>query len=488
MAEGNLAKTTNRENRESNNAHSESIKVKQKHSQASKGQESISLKTPKGTRDYGPAEAVLRQRLLDRVIRVFRRHGAVTLDTPVFELRNVLTGKYGDDSKLIYELKDQGGEPLALRYDLTVPFARYIAMNNVRQIKRYHIAKVYRRDNPQVMRGRYREFYQCDFDIAGTYDPMLPDAECIKVVAEILTELDVGDFTVKLNHRRLLDGVFEVCGVPKDKFRTVCSSIDKLDKMSWDAVRREMIDEKGLDERTVEEIGCYVSESGGIDLVDRLSSDVQLTVNEGAMQALTDIRLLLQYCAIFKVSERISFDLRLARGLDYYTGVIFEAVLKETAEEVGSVAGGGRYDDLAGMFNPKRTKVPCVGVSIGIERLFSIQDNRTMVGKYTRTNETEVFVASAHRGIHLRRLEILNQLWSAGIKAEHSYKQNPKLLAQLQHCEERQIPLAIIVGEGELARGMVKVREIGSRKEEDIGLDTLIEEIRKKLTALNVTE
>ncbi|KFB46692.1 hypothetical protein ZHAS_00014687 [Anopheles sinensis] len=448
----------------------------------------MSLKTPKGTRDYGPAEAVLRQRLLDRVIQVFRRHGAATLDTPVFELRSVLTGKYGDDSKLIYDLKDQGGEPLALRYDLTVPFARYLAMNNVRQMKRYHIAKVYRRDNPQVTHGRYREFYQCDFDIAGTYDPMLPDAECIKVVAEILTELDVGDFTVKLNHRRLLDGVFEVCGVPKDKFRTVCSSVDKLDKMPWDTVRREMIEEKGLDERTVDQIGCYVSECGGIELLDRLSSDGQLNAIEGAMRALADIRLLLQYCAIFKVSERISFDLSLARGLDYYTGVIFEAVLKDTPDEVGSVAGGGRYDDLVGMFNPKRTKVPCVGVSIGIERLFSIQEKRTMVGKSTRTNETEVFVVSAHRGLHLRRLEILNQLWSEGIKAEHSYKQNPKLLAQLQHCEKRQIPLAIIVGEGELARGMVKVREVASRQEEYISLDTMIEEIRKKLTTLNVPE
>lgn len=128
-------------------------------------------------------------------------------------------------------MKDQGGEILSLRYDLTVPFARYLAMNKVTNIKRYHIAKVYRRDNPSIARGRYREFYQCDFDIAGAYDPMLPDAECVKVVCDILNSLDFRPFVVKLNHRCLLDGIFETCGVPQEKFRTICSSVDKLDKV-----------------------------------------------------------------------------------------------------------------------------------------------------------------------------------------------------------------------------------------------------------------
>ncbi|XP_049287291.1 histidine--tRNA ligase, cytoplasmic-like [Anopheles funestus] len=190
----------------------------------------VLLKTPKGTRDHGPKAMAIRQRLLNQIIGVFRKHGAETIDTPVFELKAVLTGKYGENAKLIYDLKDQGGELLALRYDLTVPFARYVSMSNISTIKRYHIAKVYRRDNPQMMRGRYREFYQCDFDIAGPYDPMLSDAECVKVVCEILHEVDVGEFIVKLNHRKLLDGIFQLCGVPMEKFRNVCSSIDKLDK------------------------------------------------------------------------------------------------------------------------------------------------------------------------------------------------------------------------------------------------------------------
>uniref|UniRef100_A0A2M4BJZ4 histidine--tRNA ligase n=1 Tax=Anopheles marajoara TaxID=58244 RepID=A0A2M4BJZ4_9DIPT len=451
--------------------------------ESSPGNRNLALKTAKGTRDYGPEAMTLRLRVLDQVVKVFRRHGAVTIDTPVFELKEVLTGKYGEDSKLIYDLKDQGGELLALRYDLTVPFARYVGMGNVFNIKRYHIAKVYRRDNPQITRGRYREFYQCDFDIAGTYDPMLPDAECVKVVAEILSELNIGEFTVKLNHRKLLDGMFEACGVPAEKFRTACSSVDKLDKTPWDEVRQEMIHEKGLSEATVDRIGEYVTLSGGIELVDRLSEDQHLKTIPSAMEGLADMRLLLQYCEIFEVGDRIAFDLSLARGLDYYTGVIYEAVLRGTNADdeiaVGSVAGGGRYDNLVGMFNPKRKQVPCVGVSIGVERIFSILEAKS-TGQ-CRTNETEIYVASAHKGLHLKRLEILNKLWSAGLKAEHSYKLNPKLLAQLQHCEEYQIPYAIILGDGELSRGVVKLREIASRKEEELPLDSLIEQIRAKL-------
>uniref|UniRef100_A0A182S9U6 histidine--tRNA ligase n=1 Tax=Anopheles maculatus TaxID=74869 RepID=A0A182S9U6_9DIPT len=408
---------------------------------------------------------------------------AITIDTPVFELKEVLTGKYGDDTKLIYDLKDQGGELLALRYDLTVPFARYVSMNNIANIKRYHIAKVYRRDNPQITLGRYREFYQCDFDIAGTYDPMLPDAECVKIVCEILSEAGVGEFKVRLNHRKLLTGLFEVCGVPAEKFRSVCSSLDKLDKTPWDEVRREMIEQKGLDEETVDRLTPYITLHGGLELYKQLAEEEQLKRNRDACEALEDLRLLFQYCDILNVSNRISFDLSLARGLDYYTGVIYEAVLLDTDRElsVGSVAGGGRYDNLVGMFNPKRKQqVPCVGVSIGVERLFSVLETRSFA--QIRTNETEVYVASAHKGLHLKRLEILNQLWNAGFMAEHSYKRNPKLLAQLQYCEEHQIPYAIILGADELARGIVKLREIPSRKEVEVMLDTLMEELRCRLS------
>ena len=152
----------------------------------------------------------------------------------MFELKEILSGKYGEDSKLIYDLQDQGGELCSLRYDLTVPFARWLAMNpSVQNIKRYHLAKVYRRDQPAMSKGRMREFYQCDFDIAGAYDPMLPDAEVLRIMSEVFDALGwAGKYTIKINHRKILDGMFEVCGVPQDKIRTISSAVDKLDKVS----------------------------------------------------------------------------------------------------------------------------------------------------------------------------------------------------------------------------------------------------------------
>uniref|UniRef100_A0ACD6AIC8 Uncharacterized protein n=1 Tax=Avena sativa TaxID=4498 RepID=A0ACD6AIC8_AVESA len=196
-------------------------------------------KIPKGTRDFGEDKMAIRERVFSMITGVFKMHGAVALDTPVFELRETLMSKYGEDSKLIYDLADQGGELCSLRYDLTVPFARYLAMNNKSAMRRYQIAKVYRRDNPA--RGRYREFYQCDFDIAGVYEPMEADFEVIKVLTELLDKLDIGMYEIKLNHRKLLDGMLEICGVPSDKFRTVCSSIDKLDKLTLEQVKKELV-------------------------------------------------------------------------------------------------------------------------------------------------------------------------------------------------------------------------------------------------------
>lgn len=432
----------------------------------------------------------LRQSVLDKIIAVFKKHGAETIDTPVFELKDVLTGKYGEDSKLIYDLKDQGGEILSMRYDLTVPLARYLAMGKVSNIKRYHIAKVYRRDNPAMTRGRYREFYQCDFDIAGSYDAMLPDAECVKVVSEILKSLDIGEFVIKLNHRKLLDGMFEACGVPSDKFRTICSAVDKLDKSPWADVKKEMIDEKGLDEATADRIGEYVRLSGGLELVDKLMNDEKLKKVPAALEGLEGMKLLLKYCAIFGVNEDVVFDLSLARGLDYYTGVIYEAVLKgekstkkKEDETIGSVAGGGRYDNLVGMFDSKGKQVPCVGVSIGVERVFAIIEAKNAAEKTkVRTSDIQVYVASAHKGLHEKRLEILAKLWDGNIKAEHSYKSNPKLLAQLQHCEENQIPFALVLGDGELERGVVKLRDVTTRHEDEVPIDNLVEAIKWRLS------
>jgi len=259
-----------------------------------------------------------------------------------------------------------------------------------------------------------------------------------------------------------------------------------------------MVEEKGLDEINADKIGEYVQLNGGLELVDKLLSDEKLSKVKAAVTGLEEMKLLLKYCHSMGLEKKILFDLSLARGLDYYTGVIYECVLKAEPKQpilkngsagdqeeeehgtVGSVAGGGRYDNLVGMFS-KNKNVPCVGVSIGVERIFSvIEAKHAAEGKKIRTTEVEVYVASAHKGLHEKRLKIINDLWDAGVKAEHSYKLNPKLLAQLQYCEENSIPLAVVLGDSELERGVVKLREVLTRKEDEITIDSLAEEIKKR--------
>uniref|UniRef100_A0A4W2EZN0 histidine--tRNA ligase n=2 Tax=Bos TaxID=9903 RepID=A0A4W2EZN0_BOBOX len=296
-----------------------------------------------------------------------------------------------------------------------------------------------------------------DFDIAGQFDPMIPDAECLKIMCEILSGLHLGDFLIKI---------------------------------SWKDVRHEMVVKKGLAPEVADRIGDYVQCHGGISLVEQMFQDPRLSQNKQALEGLGDLKLLFEYLTLFGVAEKVSFDLSLARGLDYYTGVIYEAVLLQTpvhAEEeplnMGSVAAGGRYDGLVGMFDPRGHKVPCVGLSIGVERIFSIVEQRIKTfGEKIRTTETQVFVATPQKNFLQERLKLIAELWDAGIKAELMYKNNPKLLPQLHYCENMGIPLVVIIGEQELKEGVIKLRSVASREEVAIKRENLVAEIQKRLS------
>ncbi|KAI5786396.1 hypothetical protein DFH27DRAFT_575364 [Peziza echinospora] len=487
-----------------------------------KDQPKFNLKVPKGTRDWDGKDMVIRDKIFNNIITVFKRHGAQTIDTPVFELKEILSGKYGEDSKLIYDLADQGGELCSLRYDLTVPFARWLAMNpNIQSIKRYHISKVYRRDQPAMTKGRMREFYQCDFDIAGNYDPMIADAEILRITTEILDSLDLGTYTIKLNHRKILDGLFEVCGVPKDKIRTISSAVDKLDKLPWEDVRKEMTEEKGLDEAVADKIGEYVLKKGKQELLEALMNDETLAANESLKAGFTDLGLLFNYLTIFNVMPKISFDLSLARGLDYYTGIIYEVVTEASAAPatkgrgsrkpkpavdpndpeadrsnddtigVGSIAAGGRYDELVGMFaQTAKGGIPCVGISFGLDRIFSIKKAK-IAEETVRLNEVDVYVMAFGSGLLKERMEVARILWDAGIKAEFSYKVKPKLPAQFKAAEQNGVPFAVIVGEDEMARGEVKLKQLGlpenhpEKEGVTVKLESLATEVNKRISSLS---
>uniref|UniRef100_A0A7N0ZZC4 Histidine--tRNA ligase, cytoplasmic n=1 Tax=Kalanchoe fedtschenkoi TaxID=63787 RepID=A0A7N0ZZC4_KALFE len=417
-------------------------------------------KLPKGTRDFAKEQMAIREKAFGIITDVFKRHGATALDTPVFELRETLMGKYGEDSKLIYDLADQGGELCSLRYDLTVPFARYVAMNGLTSFKRYQISKVYRRDNPS--KGRYREFYQCDLDIAGQYELMGPDFEIVKILTELLDELDIGEYEVKLNHRKLLDGMMEICGVPPQKFRTICSSIDKLDKQTFEQIKKEMVEEKGLTAETADKIGVYVKQRGSpLELLYKLKQDGSMLLeNQGSLVALNELQILFKALEKSKCIDKVSFDLSLARGLDYYTGVIFEAVFKGSMQ-VGSIAAGGRYDNLIGMFGTKQ--VPAVGVSLGIERVFAImeeaQKDRNQI---IRATETQVLVSVLGDDL-IQAAELVSELWSAKIKAE--FMVNKRMNKHFERTRDSRIPWWVIVGEKEMRDGTVNIKNTGTSEE-----------------------
>lgn len=470
------------------------------------------LKTPKGTKDWGGSDMIIRENLFTLLTNIFKKHGGVTIDTPVFELREILTGKYGEDSKLIYNLEDQGGELTSLRYDLTVPFARFVATNNLTAIKRYHIAKVYRRDQPAMTKGRMREFYQCDFDIAGTYDLMVPDSEILNILCEGLDDLQINDYKVKLNHRKILDGIFEACGVPEQDIRKVSSAIDKLDKSPWEAVKKEIL-EKGQSEEIADKIWTFVQHSGSIrEVIDILKqSGID---NATAKQGIQEMEVLADYVEAFNIQDKLKFDLSLARGLDYYTGLIYEAVtaasappknaneLKakskdEDASEyvgVGSIAAGGRYDNLVGMFSNNKS-IPCVGISFGVERLFSIIKQRTDMSKL-KSQHTDVYVMAfgggeGWNGFLKERMHVANQLWKAGVNAEFLYKAKANTRKQFDGAEKSGAQLAVILGKEEYPEGKIRVKKLGQGEENEgdvIPVDEMVSFVKSKLQVDAVTE
>jgi histidyl-tRNA synthetase len=385
-----------------------------------------------------------------------------------------------------------------------------------------------------MTKGRMREFYQCDFDIAGTYDAMIPDAEILSIIVEVFRELEWENITIKINHRKILDGLFAVAGVPADKIRTISSAVDKLDKMAWPDVRREMTEEKGLDPDVADRIGEYVKHKGGRDMVALLRADDKLMANADASKGVDEMDTLFGYLEALGVADKLSFDLSLARGLDYYTGLIYEVVTEGSAPPtqvdeqlkaklsisskkkpledgddrsndptigVGSIAAGGRYDNLVGMFSGKR-QIPCVGISFGVDRIFSVMKARMEREKdaaLNRSSEVDVFVMAFgmgkdFTGLLPERMALARDLWAVNIRTEFLQKIKPKLPQQFTAAENKGIPLAVILGEDEIKQGVVKLKVMGLEKfnlpdghpdktGRVVQRASLVEEIKRELSA-----
>jgi len=293
-----------------------------------------------------------------------------------------------------------------------------------------------------------------------------------------LDAVNVGKYLIKVNHRKLLDGIFAICGVPEDKFRTICSSVDKLDKTPWDEVRKEMVEAKGLPEASADQIKSFVLLNGHPnELMKKLVDEKRCETNESAKKALKELQVLFEYVECFGVLDKLQFDLSLARGLDYYTGVIYEAILTDP-NQVGSIAGGGRYDNLVGVFGGQ---IPAVGFSIGVERVFTILEEKAKKSQDVRTTATDVMVASIDKGALKERMKICTELWNADIRAEFVHKENPKLPAQLAYADTNKVPFAVIFGQRELDQKTVNVKSLWKKEQETVPRDQMIEVLKRKI-------
>lgn len=423
-------------------------------------------RTFKGTRDFLPEDMRIRDSILTTMKEVFTRYGFAPLETPAVEFLDILAGKYGDEAdKLLYPLSYKGGKELALRYDLTVPLARVVAMNPhlPKPFKRYQIQPVWRADSPQLKRGRYREFYQCDVDTVGSPD-LLADAEIISLMADVFDALKIGRFQVRINSRKVLKGMITGSGFDSGAEQDVCRSIDKLEKEGLTAVENEL-HQKGYHKENIGKL-CNLLQQRTFDQegLDLVQSGVP--GSEALSDGLDEIRTIIIILDEMQVpTEDVAFDFTLARGLDYYTGPIFEVVLPDNPA-IGSLAGGGRYDDLVGLF--MKEQVPAVGTSFGLERIHSVVKSKQEIPG-TAQSDVDFLVCFFSPEMRADSLRILRKLHDAGRRAEMYFKPD-KMKKQFSYADKKHIPYVIIYGPDEKTAGNVTLKDMNTGRQDTSGL------------------
>jgi histidyl-tRNA synthetase len=422
----------------------------------------IEPRLPKGMRDFLPSDMIKREYVFNTVRDVFHLYGFEPLQTPVLELRDTLMGKYGEDAeKLIYHAQHPGGkEEVALRYDLTVPLARVVAQypgEIALPFKRYQLSPVWRAERPQ--RGRYREFYQCDADIAGV-SSMNADAEIVSLIVTVLKRLNFPQFSVKINNRKLLTAIGHFAGVEGALLAELYRSIDKFDKIGADGVRDELV-KRGLPADVVTRIMELITvQRAGLAQLDYL--DEVMGSYAEAHEALRELRELAGWLDALSVpADCYAFDFTMVRGLGYYTGPIFETIITEP--NLGSVTGGGRYDDLVGLFKGER--VPTTGTSLGIERIIDLMDELNLYPPGLGGTVVQVLVTLFDEASRVDSTRLAAELRAAGIRTE-LIMQDRALGKQIGYADKKGIPLVAILGADEIAAGVVKLKRLSDGAEE----------------------
>jgi len=422
---------------------------------------SVKASLPKGTRDFLPRSVRQRAYVIDIIKRVYEAHGFEPLETPAIENIETLTGKYGEEGdQLLFKILKRGAKAatgecdLGLRYDLTVPLSRVVAMhfNDLpRVFKRYQIQPVWRADRPA--KGRFREFYQCDIDVIGATSNLV-EIDLLTAVAEVFDRLGFSDTTIRINDRRILRGLIAVSGIPPELEVDAITAIDKIDKIGPDGVRKEF-NNRGVDADAGEALLNTLQRLQGTntDLLNDMRS--LFAEREDAHDAVEGLQTILDGLLASDVAaERIRIDPALARGLGYYTGPIYEVNSPGLA---GSLGGGGRYDNLIGMFLGR--DIPACGVSLGLERILVIMDERNMFP--TRTHRLDVMVANFSSTTHLQTLALATTLRRAGLSVD-LYPKKDKPAKQFKYANRRNIPFVTLIGRDEGRDGIVAVKNMTS--------------------------
>ena len=435
----------------------------------------IQARTLRGFRDHLPEAMIPREWLIETAKEVCRSFGFSPIDTPALEYAEILTGKGGEETdKQLYLFEDHGGRKVGLRFDLTVPFARFIAQyvgELGTPFKRYHVGSVWRGEKSQ--RGRYREFLQCDFDTIGT-ESVLADTECALVIHELFTRIGFERFTIRVNDRRVLAGVLEQLELAQQA-APLLRALDKLGKVGRDKVAEEMVATAGASAAQAGRILDLADVSGSRAAVLRRVESL-VKGSEVGRNGLERLRELCAGVAAAGVAEeRLELDLSLARGLDYYTGTVYETVLDDLPK-IGSCCGGGRYDDLASVYTKER--LPGVGASLGLDRLLTAMEELGMLE--ARATSAQVFVPFFDESRGPDYLALAGRLRAAGLRVE-LYPEPRKLGAQLRYADRRGHRLAVIVGEDEWAASSCQLKDLATKTSEELALEDVADACMRKL-------
>ena len=440
---------------------------------------------PKGTRDFSPAEMMRRQYIFDTVKRVFRSYGFAPLETPAMENLSTLLGKYGDEGdKLLFKILNSGDYAAGLseeevrqasricekglRYDLTVPFARYVVQHQGEltfPFKRYQIQPVWRADRPQ--KGRYREFYQCDVDVIGTRS-LLCEVELVEIVERVFKALGIR-VSLKMNNRKILFGIAEAIG-HADKMMDITVAIDKLEKIGLDNVKAELL-ERGLSQEAVDKLQPILELSGSnTEKLNKLCEI--LSASETGLKGIAEMETIFGYVGRLGIDLEVELDLSLARGLNYYTGAIFEVKALDFA--IGSICGGGRYDDLTGIFG--MPNMSGVGISFGADRIYDVMTGLGLFPEEVNCT-TRVLFTNLGAAEEAAVLPLLRALRGEGISAE-IYPEAGKMKKQMEYANRRGIPFVVIVGSQELEAGAATVKEMRSGEQRQVPFDAIAALVR----------